>query len=120
MIISFGKKTGKVICVHKNEYEQLWRGRSVQKMPPREQFITEVGPLFGKELFSTLSLHDLRQPLASLHKECNTTVWGLQRDSLSYDIFSVMKHPPAELFLSVSLDQLSQQIRATASLVTKS
>ena len=78
-------------------------------MPPREPFITEVGPLFGKELYSTVSLHDLRQPLASLHKECNGTVWGLQRDSLSYDIFSVMKDPPAELFLSVSLDDFWQQ-----------
>ena len=108
-MISLGRKTGKVMCVHKNVYEQMWRGRSVQQMPPREQFITEVGPLFGKELFSTVSLHDLRQPLASLHKACNTTVWGLKSDSLSYDIFSIMKHPPSELFLSVSVDQLSQQ-----------
>ena len=69
----------------------------------------EVGPLFGEELFSTSTLHDLRQPLASLHKACNTTVWGLRSDSLSYDIFSIMKHPPSELFLSVSVDQLSQQ-----------
>ena len=52
-IISLGKNTGKVMCLHKHDYEQLWRGRCVQKMPPREQFITEVGPLFGKELFST-------------------------------------------------------------------
>ena len=51
----------------------------------------------------------MRQPLASLQKACNTTVWGLKSDSLSYDIFSIMKHPPSELFLSVSVDQLSQQ-----------
>ena len=108
-MISLGKKTRKVTCVHKTVYEQLLRRRCVQKMPPREQFIMEVGPLFGKELFSTVSLVDLRQPLASLHKECNRTVWGLQRDSLSYDIFSVMKDPPKELFLSVSLNQLCQQ-----------
>ena len=85
-MISLGKKTRKVMCVRKNVYEQLWRGRCVQKMPPREQFIMEVGPLFGKELFSTLALPDLRQPLASLHKACDTTVWGLKSDSLSYDI----------------------------------
>ena len=36
-------------------------------------------------------------------------MWGLQRDSLSYDVCSVMKNPPEDLFLSVSLDQLSQQ-----------
>ena len=95
--------------MHKKAYEHSWRGICVQKMPPRELFVTQIGPLFGKELFSTLALHDLRQPLASLHKACNTTVWGLQRDSLRYDIFSIMKHPPAELFLSVSVDQLSQQ-----------
>ena len=65
--------------------------------------------MFGKELFSNVSLHDLRQPLALLHQECNGTVLALQRDSLSYDIFSVMKDPPAGLFLSVSLDQLCQQ-----------
>ena len=97
------------MCVHKNVYEQLWRGRCVQNMPPREHFIMEVSPLFGKELFSTLALHGLRQPLASLHKACNTAVRGLKSDSLSYDIFSIMKHPPSELFLSVSVDQLSQQ-----------
>ena len=108
-MISLGKKTRKVTCVHKTVYDQLWRRRCVQKMPPREQFIMDVGPLFSKELFSTVSLVDLRQPLASLHKECNRTVWGLERDSLSYDILSVMKDPPAELFRSVSLDQLCQQ-----------
>ena len=108
-IITLGKKSGKIFCVPKKNYEQQWRDRCVQKMPPREQFITEVGPLFGKELFSTLALPDLRQPLASLHKACNTTVWGLKSVSLSYDIYSIMKHPPSELFLSVSVDQLSQQ-----------
>ena len=108
-ILSLGKKTGKIMCVHTKDYEQLWRSRCVRKMPPREQFLTEVGPLFGKELFSTLSLHDLRQPFASLHAACNKTVWSLDRDSLSYDICNVMKNPPKELFLSVSLDQLSQQ-----------
>ena len=57
-MISLGKKTRKVTCVHKTVYEQLLRRRCVQKMPPREQFIMEVGPLFGKELCSTVSLHD--------------------------------------------------------------
>ena len=74
-MISLGKKTRKVTCVHKTVYEQLLRRRCVQKMPPREQFIMEVGPLFGKELFSTVSLVDLRQPY-SRWRRCIKNVTG--------------------------------------------
>ena len=51
--------------------------RCIDEMPEREQFITRVGALFDKELFSDTPLHDLRQPLAALHQQCQKRSWGL-------------------------------------------
>ena len=58
-------------------YEERWRTRCIDGMPAREQFITRVGALFDKELFSDTPLHDLCQPLAALHQQCQKRSWGL-------------------------------------------
>ena len=108
-IIALGKKRGVVLCVPQDVYEPMWRRRLVRSMADREQFIMQVGNLFCRDLFSDSSLQDLRQPLASLHKECDKYLWGLQKESMSYDICSVVKHPPQEVFVDCSVDALSQQ-----------
>ena len=108
-IISRGKKTGTIICSEAELYEKLWRRRCIAQMPEREQFITRVGALFDKELFLDSPLDDLRQPLAALHQQCRKRIWGLCKNSLSYDIHKVMRTPPEELFVDISVDQLLLQ-----------
>ncbi len=108
-IIVRGKKTGKILCLHSAVHEQLWQTRCVAQMPPREQFIIDVGNLFDKTLFLASPLEDLRQPLAALHQQCSQRVWGLNRDKLSYDINSVMRDPPNELFSDITTDDLAQE-----------
>ena len=108
-IIALGKKRGVVCCVPQDVYEPRRHPRLVRSMADREQFIMQVGNLFCRDLFSDSSLQDLRQPLASLHKECDKYLWGLQKESMSYDICSVVKHPPQEVFVDCSVDALSRQ-----------
>ena len=93
-IISRGKKTGRIICSEAELYEKRWRRRCIAQMPEREQFITQVGALFDKELFLDSPLDDLRQPLAALHQQCRKRIWGFCKNSLSYDIHKVMRTPP--------------------------
>ena len=78
-------------------------------MPERERFITQVGALFDKELFLDSPLDDLRQPLAALRQQCMKRIWGLCKNSLSYDIHKVMRTPPEELFVDISVDKLLLQ-----------
>ena len=108
-IISRGKKTGTIICSEAELHEKLWRRRCIAQMPEREQFITRVGALFDKELFLDSPLDDLRQPLAALHQQCRKRIWGLCKNSLSYDIHKVMRTPPEELFVDISVDKLLLQ-----------
>ena len=69
----------------------------------------QVGGLFDKELFLQSPLEDLRQPLAALHARCAQRAWGLSRENLSFDISSVMKHPPPELLSNITVDELVKQ-----------
>jgi hypothetical protein len=99
-IISRGKKTGRIICSEAELYEKRWRRRCIAQMPEREQFITQVGALFDKELFRDSPLDDLRQPLAALHQQCRKRIWGFCKNSLSYDIHKVMRTPPKNYLLT--------------------
>ena len=90
-------------------YEKKWHRRCIAQMPEREQFITQVGALFVKELFLDSQWHDLRPPLAALHQQCKKRIWGRCKTSLSYDIYKVMRDLPAELSVDISEDKLLQQ-----------
>ena len=107
--ISRVKKTGTLISVYAELYEQLWRRRCIAQMPEREQFITRVGALFDTELFLDSPLDDLRQPLAALHQQCRKRVWGLCKHSLRYATHKVMRTPTEEFCVDISVDQLLLQ-----------
>ena len=50
-IITRAPKTGNIIISEAKGYEKRWHRKSIDQLPEREQFITQVGALFDKELF---------------------------------------------------------------------
>ena len=92
-----------------DSYQELWHKRFFDRLPARERFLFQVGNLFDTELLHASPLEDLRQPLAALRAQCAQRLWGLNKESLPFDIGKVMQNPPGEIFTEVSLDACVQQ-----------
>eukprot|EP00973_Karenia_brevis_P052992 7366276-Karenia_brevis.AAC.1 len=103
-----GKTSGEIRIIQRDTYDEMWRQRLIKKLPAREQFLFQVGGLFGEELLRT-PMVELSKPLAALQTQASGRLWGLKRDQLPFDLTQVMRSVPDELFAEISFGAFMQQ-----------